>query len=145
MRIRPTKAGKSRVKPDVNVTPLVDVVLVLLIIFMVLQSELEHGKPVEMPGVTNADKQREPDKDDITVTVVADGTIFLGDTEVTRDQLVPMLKALKNDKPLRHVMLKGDQNQPYGAMRRVFKDIADAGWVGVRLLVGERDTRTRKE
>ena len=78
-RVRPPRASKSRVRPDVNVTPLVDVVLVLLIIFMVLQSELEHGKPVEMPGVMNADKGNEPDKDDITVTVVADGTIFVGD------------------------------------------------------------------
>jgi len=145
-RLRPQKGGGVRVRPEINITPLVDVVLVLLIIFMVIQNELEHGTRVEMPGVSNADKAREADPDDITVTVAADGSMFIQDEKIRHEELVPRLKKLKDAKPFRRVMLKGDKSQAYGDMRRVFKEIADAGWVGVKLLVGTRaDSRAARE
>ena len=141
----PTRGGKraSKVQPDVNVTPLVDVVLVLLIIFMVIMPELEHGKRVELPGVTNPDPDREPSPDDITVTVASDDSIFIQEDEVSRGDLRSKLEALKRDKPGRRLLLKGDESRPYGQMRDVFKDVQAAGWTGVRLVVGARESRAR--
>ena len=144
----PSRGGggrASRVRPDVNVTPLVDVVLVLLIIFMVIMPELEHGTRVELPGVTHPDPDTEPDPDDVTVTVAADDSIFIQDDIVPRAELRQRLVALKKEKPARRMMLKGDESRPYGEMRGVFKELQEAGWTGVRLVVGSRESRPTRE
>ncbi|MFO0746423.1 MAG: biopolymer transporter ExbD [Myxococcota bacterium] len=140
-RLRAAARPASRVRPDVNVTPLVDVVLVLLIIFMVIMPELEHGTRVELPGVTHPDPDREPDPDDVTVTVSGDDTLFIQDEQVPRAELAPRLKKMRADKPARRLLLKGDESRPYGEMRELFKEIQSAGWTGVRLVVGARESR----
>ena len=123
-----------------NVTPLVDVVLVLLIIFMVVAPELEHGVRVDLPGVGHPDPGVDTgDEKNITLTVGADGSIFLEDERVVTADLAAKLEALKKTDPTRRVRLKGDERRPYGEMRDLFKQVQTAGFTGVKLLVGARD------
>jgi biopolymer transport protein TolR len=106
--------------------------------------ELEHGKRVALPGVSNPDPTTEPDPDDVTVTVAADDSIFIEEEEVTRAELATRLAALKKEKPKRRLMLKGDESRAYGDMRLVFKDLQAAGFTNVRLMVGTREARAAR-
>ncbi len=138
--LRPKAKPGSKTRPDINVTPLVDVVLVLLIIFMVVAPELEHGVRVDLPGVGNPDPGVDTgDEQNITLTVGADGSVFLEDERVATADLAAKLEALKKADPTRRVRLKGDERRPYGEMRDLFKQVQTAGFTGVKLLVGARD------
>jgi biopolymer transport protein ExbD/biopolymer transport protein TolR len=126
-------------EPEINVTPLVDVVLVLLIIFMVIAPQLEHGERVELPAVTNPDAKSKAKLDPITVTVTASGTLFLEKEKLEGDaELRARLAALAAESPDRRVVLKGDGSLPYSKMRAVFAACQDVGLKGVSLQVGQR-------
>ena len=126
---------RERVRPEINVTPLVDVVLVLLIIFMVVTPELEKGGRVTLPNVAHPDPQSNKQEDGITVTVSVDGNIYLDGTETPRHELLALLKGKHQETPDKRLYLKGDDNRPYGEMRDLFADLQKVGFTGVRLLV----------
>ncbi|TNF26747.1 MAG: biopolymer transporter ExbD [Deltaproteobacteria bacterium] len=122
-----------------NVTPLVDVVLVLLIIFMVIAPELEHGTRVELPSINNPDPTADPDEQKVMVTVAADGQIFLEDELITKKALVDRLIDIHKKERAKRLWLKGDASRPYGELRDIFKEAQKAGFPGVKLLVGARE------
>ncbi len=132
---------REPIAPDINVTPLVDVVLVLLIIFMVIAPALEHGERVELPSVMTPDKQPKSALDPVTVTVGASGAIFLEKEPIERAELTSRLSAIHAAEPERRVVLKGDGTVGYEKVRELFERVQGAGFSGVSLMVSKRKGR----
>ncbi|MFO0587337.1 MAG: biopolymer transporter ExbD [Polyangiaceae bacterium] len=140
-----TTAGSSRkrrranVEPDINVTPLVDVVLVLLIIFMVIAPEMEHGQRVELPAITTPDEGPKPKIPPVMVTISAQGSLFL-EKEPIGDvaSLVERLKAAHAEEPDRKIVLKGDASLPYSKLRALLLDMQNGGLPGVAISVTQK-------
>jgi biopolymer transport protein ExbD/biopolymer transport protein TolR len=139
-----TDSGKGKrrgrgAKPDINITPLVDIVLVLLIIFMVVTPQLEAGEPVEPPHITNVDPSSKTKIDVLTVTYTQSGKFFLEKEQIPdAAAFEARMKAEFARGGARRVMLKGDYRTPYGQMREVFQTIAKAGFKGVSLIVAQK-------
>ena len=124
--------------PEINVTPLVDVVLVLLIIFMVIAPTLEHGERVELPGIMAPDKNQKSKLDPVTVTVGRSGTVYVEKAPTTIDALPSQLADIHAREPERRVVLKGDSMVDYQKVRDVFAVVQGAGFSGVSLQVQKR-------
>ncbi len=129
---------KQHSAPEINVTPLVDVVLVLLIIFMVIAPSLEHGERVELPGVFSPDKEQKGKLDPVTVTVGRSGAVYIEKTPITVEALPEQLAELHAREPERRVVLKGDGLASYQSVRDVFTVVQRAGFSGVSLQVEKR-------
>ena len=117
---------------EINVTPFVDVMLVLLVVFMVTAPLLTVGVPVDLPKTEAArlTDQVEP----LVITDNAEGRIFLQETEVEQDQLVPRLKAVTGAKPDLRIFVRGDKAISYGRVMEVMGVISAAGFSKVALL-----------
>jgi biopolymer transport protein TolR len=139
--LRKPRSKREGVLPDINVTPLVDVVLVLLIIFMVIAPELEHGERVELPAITTPDDQAGKKKvDPVTVTISAAGSLFLEKEPVpTLDALGDRVKAAHDENPERRILLKGDSSVPYSKFRDALAILQAKGLPGVSLSVTQKD------
>jgi len=117
---------------EINVTPFVDVMLVLLIIFMVAAPLLTAGVPLELPSAKG--KQLQAQKTEpIVVSVARDGRIYLGDEQertMELEALVPKLKAIAKarEDTTQPVFVRGDKDVPYGQVARVMAEIRDAGF-----------------
>jgi len=127
------RRNKSRVKPmsEINVTPFVDVMLVLLIVFMVSAPLLTAGVPVDLPQA-----QAKPltiDKPPITVTV-KEGKVFLQDNEVPIDDLVAKLTAAAKDGLDERIYVRGDRAASYGEIMKVMGTISGAGFTHIGLV-----------
>jgi biopolymer transport protein TolR len=120
---------------EINVTPFVDVMLVLLIIFMVAAPLLTVGVPIDLPE-TQA-KQLEGDSEPITVSVRADGKIYLQDAEVDADKLVATLQAIARNGLNERVFVRGDRNADYGTIMRVMGRLNSAGYKKIGLVTLE--------
>jgi biopolymer transport protein TolR len=129
------KRPSSSIAPVINVTPLVDVVLVLLIIFMVIIPNMQEGKTIEMMKVEIADALK-PDEPPITVTVSFDETYAIETTEVSRDGALQLLSAAYAEDPRRKVLVRGDTRLPYRTVRELFADVQEIGFGNVALAVG---------
>ncbi len=125
--------------PEINITPLVDVVLVLLIIFMVVTPAINEGANIELPKVSSPDLKTKY-VNPIEVTIAPDGTTVLEKETITLPQLKPKLVALHAKDPERALMLKSDQGMRWGRMRAAFFDLQDIGFKGVLLKVTEKKT-----
>ncbi len=134
----------SVVKPEMNVTPLVDVVLVLLIIFMVITPQMEAGAAVTLPGVIHTDAESSTKLEPITLSVTATGQLYVEKEPVSRDQLIEQLKKIHADQPERKLLLKGDRGVRYGDMRDLFKSVQEVGFPGVALQVGDKRKQAEK-
>jgi len=117
---------------DINVTPMVDVMLVLLIIFMVTAPLLTVGVPVDLPQ-TQA-KQLEGDKEPLTISVTSEGAVFLQETEIPLDEIVPKLKAITNSGYNERIFVRGDRATDYGTVMKVMGTIAAAGFTRIALV-----------
>jgi biopolymer transport protein TolR len=117
---------------DINVTPMVDVMLVLLVIFMVTAPLMTSGVPVDLPK-SNAGALKGDDQP-LTISVNAKGRIFLQDTEIRLEELAPRLKAITNAKPDTRIFVKGDKDINYGAVMEVMGQLSAAGFPHVALL-----------
>jgi len=115
------------VMSDINVTPMVDVMLVLLIIFMVSAPLLTVGVPVDLPK-TQA-KALNVDKEPLTISVNGSGQIYLQNTEIAMDELVPKLKAVTEARgnAEERIFVRGDRQVDYGSVMRVMGRISQAG------------------
>ena len=125
-------SGRSRYRPmaEINVTPLVDVMLVLLIIFMVAAPLMTVGVPVDLPKTTAQPLNQESEP--LTITVNTEGKIFLQETELPLDGLVPRLQAIMREQPQgapeRRIFVRGDKAISYGRVMEVMGTIAGAGF-----------------
>ncbi len=126
--------GRSRYKPlaEINITPMVDVMLVLLIIFMVTAPLMTSAVPIDLPK-TNA-RPVNSDSEPLTVSINAEGKIFLQDAELQLRDLVLKLQAIAESKPDRRIFVRGDRTITYGRIMEVMGTIAQGGFTKVALL-----------
>ena len=129
--------NNKRIKPQMNITPLVDVVLVLLIIFMVVAPQMEAGASVVLPSLSNPD-QGNGALEPTTVTLTKDGKLFFEKEELSEAMLVEKLAKLHADKPSARVVLKADTGLAYGKVRAMFKRCQELGFPGASLQVIDR-------
>jgi len=122
----------TRPMSDINVTPFVDVMLVLLVIFMVTAPLLTVGVQVDLPK-TKAKTLKGQDEP-LAVTVRADGTVYLQDTEIELNALAPRLLAVSSNNPDVRIFLRGDQNINYGRVMEVMGTLNGAGFRKVALV-----------
>ena len=117
---------------EINVVPLVDVMLVLLIIFMVTAPLLTVGVPIELPK--SEAKQLEGDKEPLTISVDPEGKIFLQETELQIDEIVPKLTAIAKAGFDERIFVRGDRRVNYGVVMRVMGTISAAGFRRIALV-----------
>jgi biopolymer transport protein TolR len=117
---------------EINVTPFVDVMLVLLIVFMVSAPLLTAGVPLDLPQANSnpLSTQDEP----ITLSVDADGRIFLQTTEIELGDLVAKLTAIAANGYDERIFVRGDRNANYGAVMRVMSTLSQAGFTRIGLV-----------
>ena len=128
------KGGKKRynLMSEINVTPFGDVMLVLLIIFMITAPLLTVGIPVDLPKVkANALTDQ---KDPLEVTVKLDGKVFLGESEVKVENIIPRLNAITDQNIETKIYLRGDKVVAYGRMMEILSIINSAGYKKVALI-----------
>jgi biopolymer transport protein TolR len=134
-----SKSGLE-VRGDINVTPLVDVCLVLLIIFMVVTPMLQQGVDVLLPQSPHA--ERKPGGEgDLVISVKEDGTVFIGQSWIPDADLARFLKAEHDQDPSRTVMLKADARLQFGKIRQVMKSAVEAGFRQVAILTENSEAR----
>jgi biopolymer transport protein TolR len=133
----PGPRRRAGARPDINITPLVDVVLVLLIIFMVVAPQMEAGASVTLPSIFNPD-QGNAALEPTTVTLTRDGRLFFEKEQVEEDALVEKLTKLHADKPTARVVLKADAGVAYGKVRAMFRRCQEIGFPGASLQVIDR-------
>ena len=126
---------------QINVTPLVDVMLVLLIIFMVTAPILQQGVSVDLPKVTAGPLSGQEEQ--LVVNVGKTGQIFLNDTPMTTDQLTSKLRAIAAARPDRQLYVRADQSVAYGEVMRVMGAVHEAGLVRVGLVTEPPPDRRR--
>lgn len=129
--------GGKGVKNDINVTPLIDVVLVLLIIFMVITPALADGEHIELPAIVNPD-EKPKDMSPIEVTVALHGVVLVEKERVPRAQLADTLRKLHERDEKRELLLKTDAAMPYKDFRETVALLQGLGFRGVSLKVLER-------
>lgn len=125
--------GRSRPMAEINVTPFVDVMLVLLIIFMVAAPLMTVGVPVELPKTAAnslASEQEEP----LTVTITAEGTVTLQTTEIARDELVTRLRAIAAERDSTRIFLRADGAVPYAQVMQVMGALNRGGFSNIGLV-----------
>ncbi len=117
---------------EINVTPFVDVMLVLLIVFMVTAPLLTVGIPVDLPKVkANALTDQ---KDPIEITVKLDGLVYLGESKVELENLIPRLNAITDQNTEARIYVRGDRVVAYGRVMEIMSIINSAGYVKVALV-----------
>ena len=132
---------RAAAKPmsEINVTPFVDVMLVLLIIFMVTAPMLTVGVPLELPkseaSALGSNTQKEP----LTLSVNREGKIFLQETELGIDEIVPKLTAIAKSGFEETIYIRGDKDANYGALMRVMGKISAAGFRRISLVTDQVD------
>jgi biopolymer transport protein TolR len=125
--------GRSfRPKAEINITPMVDVMLVLLVIFMVTAPLLTAGVQVDLPKTHAA--QIKGDDQPISVTIDAHGKIWIQETEVTLEELAPRLLAITAQKPETRIFVRGDKGIDYGRVMEVMGALGGAGIPKVALV-----------
>jgi biopolymer transport protein TolR len=128
--------GSKGVKSDINVTPLVDVVLVLLIIFMVITPMLQRGKPVVLPDARYVSAMKQGG-DPILVSVTKDGKFWIDKEEVTKDDLAQMLTIQMQVQPGAPVLVKGDREVDYKTIRALILELSKTHLMGVSLAASQ--------
>lgn len=129
---RRSRRRRATVMADINVTPMVDVMLVLLIVFMVAAPLLTVGVPIDLPQ-TQA-KAMEQDKEPLTLSVNDKGKVFLQNTEIALDEIVPKLKAISKNGADERIYVRGDRKVDYGTVMRVMGRLSAAGYRRVALV-----------
>lgn len=119
-------SGKKRLVSDINVTPLVDVMLVLLIIFMVTAPMMTQGLDVDLPETTSKSLRQE--EKPIVVTVDKEGTISINSIPLARDLLLQELQKKYKANQKQPIFLRADRNVPYGHVVTVMSDIKSVGF-----------------
>ena len=141
-----TRQGRrmARYRPmsEINVTPFVDVMLVLLVVFMITAPLLTVGVPVDLPrtAASRMVGQDEP----LVITVRADGTVYIQDTEIELPRLIPRLEAITENKKDTRIFVRGDKAVAYGLVMQVMGSVNLAGFGRVALItqMPQRDEAT---
>ena len=125
-------ASRGSIRSEINVTPLVDVCLVLLIIFMVVAPILQAGVKVDLPKTSKAPPVGKPDQ--LSVSVTADGTVYVRSSPVADSDLPGLLARIHTAEPDREVIVRGDRRLQYETMCEVLAAVSRAGFTRVGLV-----------
>jgi biopolymer transport protein TolR len=123
---------------EINVTPFVDVMLVLLIIFMVTAPMLTSGVPIELPETKG--QQLQTNKEPVTISVDKSGKLFIGDTEVNLNNISEVLKTRAKNGTDEQIFIRGDKGIDYGTVMRVMGRVKAAGFTKVSLVTETEGT-----
>ncbi len=139
--VAPRRNGRGRYRPmaEINVTPMVDVMLVLLIIFMVTAPLLTVGVELNLPR-TQANQVSQPDEP-LTVSIRADGSIFVQETATTVEELGARLAAIAQNKPDLRIFVRGDRGANYGRIAEVLGAISRGGFTKIALITDSAESR----
>ncbi|HSP16911.1 MAG TPA: biopolymer transporter ExbD [Thermoanaerobaculia bacterium] len=127
------KLSHTALNADINVTPLVDVCLVLLIIFMVVTPMLQKGVPINLPVTEDPEKTPDTEKQ-LQISVKADGSVYLGSNVVRKDQVQAELENIHQRTPDREIAVKGDKLVKYGDVLDVLRACREVGFNDVGLI-----------
>ncbi len=127
------RGGGYRPMAEINVTPFVDVMLVLLIVFMVAAPLLTSGVPIDLPD-SGAKALSEEDNKPLEVSIEKNGKLYVGDTEVQEARLIALLGSLTNNDPDRRIYIRADQTLDYGQVMGILGAINGAGFRKVALI-----------
>lgn len=116
---------------EINVTPFVDVMLVLLVIFMVTAPLITQGVDIALPEVEN--QPITEDKNPVQIGIAKNGSVYIQDTVVRMDELAPRLMAIRKARPDTSILLRADSGVPYGKVMEVMSVLQSAGIVDVGL------------
>ena len=130
---RRARSGGAQPMSEINVTPFVDVMLVLLIIFMVAAPLLTAGVPIELPETAAAPLPQE-NEEPLAVTVTGEGTVLIGSTEVPREELVARLTAIAGEREGDRVFLRADGAVPYAEVMVVMGALNAGGFRNIGLV-----------
>jgi biopolymer transport protein TolR len=133
------RSSSAGVMSEINVTPLVDVMLVLLIVFMVAAPLMTVGVPIELPK-TEA-KQLDSNTEPLYVTVQADKTIYLQETQIPLGELAPKLLAIAKNGNEEQIFVRADTNVSYGSVMEVMGLLNNAGYRKIGLVTGNIDKK----
>lgn len=127
-----SRRRRMTLSPEINVTPLVDVMLVLLIIFMVTSPMLVAGINVDLPETkaTPVSGQDEP----LVITIDKNSNIYIHDTKIERTELASKLSAITKEKKDSRIFVRGDKNIPYGEVVKLMSEIHASGYTKVALI-----------
>jgi biopolymer transport protein ExbD len=120
-----------------NVTPLVDVVLVVLIIFMVVIPLMEKNAKVEVPGIFNVDPERKGGSDPYTLSLTRDGTTYLEQEQLGSENFEAKLREAHEKDNKKRLLLRADRDANYGDVRQLFSRVQNIGFPGISLRVNE--------
>lgn len=125
-RRRRSRRGAMRPMSDINVTPFVDVMLVLLIVFMVTAPLLAVGIPLELPN--SQAKTLGGEKEPLTISVTKEGKVFIQDIEIKLKELVPKLKAISKNGYNERIYIRGDRKSLHGRIAEIMGQVSSAGF-----------------
>ena len=137
-RLRQKALAPVRARPAMNVTPLVDVVLVLLIIFMVVIPALQQGLNIEMAGMFNVDAPSQSKAQPFVLSVTSDHRLYFEETAVDRAGLEARLRSAIRAQPGRRVVIRADKAAEYVQVREIYRIAQLTGFPGVSLRVNRR-------
>ena len=137
------RRGRIRPMAEINVTPFVDVMLVLLIVFMVTAPLLTVGVPVDLPK-TKAQALSQ-DREPLSVTVARNGKIYLQNTPIAEEALVAKLEAISANGYDQRIFVRGDKAVDYGRVMEVMAEISSAGFTHIGLVTDVKKPDHRKE
>jgi biopolymer transport protein TolR len=143
MSIAKRDEGK-KVNSNINVTPMVDVMLCLLIIFMVITPMLQNKVNVQLAQTDNPTAMPDADKEDaVLVAITRDGRIFLGQNQVSEPDLAAKVRDALTDKTSKQIYIRADTRAKYGTVTSAIDDVRTAGVDEVGLLTEQRQTLTK--
>ncbi len=127
--------GRNSYRPmaEINVTPFVDVMMVLLVVFMVAAPLLTAGVPIDLPD-SEAKALNNEDNKPLEVSLDNDGKIYVGETEVKQDRLIALLGSLTNNDPEKRIYIRANRNLDYGHVMNILGSINGAGFKKVALI-----------
>ncbi len=131
---RRRRRGRSRPMSEINVTPFVDVMLVLLIIFMVAAPLMTVGVPVELPKTAANALPAEDEEEPLTVTITAEGTIMIQTTEVAPADLIPRLQAIAAERTSDRIFLRADGSNAWNQVAEVMGALNAGGFSNIGLV-----------
>ncbi len=131
-RARGGRRSKA-VMADINVTPFVDVMLVLLVIFMITAPLMTAGVPVDLPKTT-AKAISQPDNVPLEISLDAKGNVYMGDTKLTQEQMIAKLQAIAAETTERRVYIRADQRLDYGKVVGVMAAVNGLGFTKIALV-----------